>query len=467
MKKILFVIALLTTISLNAQHAWRVGDTLDGRYSRDTDYFYQWWCDSVDRDAPLLLNAGFLGPDDGWRVRYNYTDRPLQIAGLAACFYFPDWMGSISDTFMTLPEYLLLFDATPDSFALKAQVPIQLSIPHRYMSIYNHGSDMDCCVRYFDQPITLHLYEYYFDKPITVEDSFYVGGTNHNGTATEWIDIGDTSIAISIHTNGPLYYGSIEMHQYKGALDPYFGMGYPCDTSTCPYLPDQLYRVWKAYNANVGAGDTVYRIQNDFLVVLPIIDPDPSTLTCHDIDSPYVSIISPGNVHISWDSSEHQIAWEVSYCPEDSNPENGIIVNCTSPSCDITVPDLTTSWKAYVRALCSYANDRYTLYSDWGEGSYIYRHTPQGPDEEGISDTPNPDGNIITLRPNPAKDNVQLLSDYELSSVEIADGLGRIILSLPAEGHSIVIDISSLAKGSYVVIAHSSLGSSTQRLLVE
>ena len=90
MKKIIFVIAFLSTLSLNAQHAWRVGDTVQGRYTRDTDYFYQWWCDSVDRDAPLLLISDFLGPIDGWRVRYNYTDRPLRIAGLAACIN-PYW----------------------------------------------------------------------------------------------------------------------------------------------------------------------------------------------------------------------------------------------------------------------------------------------------------------------------------------------------------------------------------------
>ena len=60
MKKIIFVIVFLSTLSLNAQHAWRVGDTVQGRYTRDTDYFYQWWCDSVDRDAPLLLISDFL-----------------------------------------------------------------------------------------------------------------------------------------------------------------------------------------------------------------------------------------------------------------------------------------------------------------------------------------------------------------------------------------------------------------------
>ena len=475
MKKIIFVIAFLSTLSLNAQHAWRVGDTVQGRYTRDTDYFYQWWCDSVDRDAPLLLDVMFLGPVDGWRVRYNYTDRPLRIAGLAACFYFPDWIldsnGFPPDSIMTLPEYLLLFDATPDSFALKAQVPIQLSIPHRYMSFYNH-SPTGCCERYFDRPGTHHLYEYYFDKPITVEDSFYVGGTNHNGTAIQWVDHGDTSYAISIHTNGPLYYGSIEMNRYKGPVDYYLGMGYPCDTNTCPYLPDQLYRVWQAYNAQVGAGDTVYRLQNDFLVVLPIIDPDPSSLTCHEITSPYVSIISPGSVHITWDSNDYQIAWEVSYCPEGVSPDAGTIIYCTSPSCDITVPDLTTSWKVYVRGVCSYCNGLHTVYGDWNQGSYIYRYHPQDPEdpedpEEGIGDTPNSDGNNLTLHPNPAKDQVQLLSAYELSKVEIADGLGRIILSLPAEGHSSVIDISPLPKGSYVVMAYSSLGISTQRLLVE
>lgn len=471
MKKIIFVIAFLSTLSLNAQHAWVVGDTLQGRYSRDTDYFYQWWCDSLDRDAPLNFYPGFLGPVDGWRVRYNYTDRPLRIAGLAACIY-PYWFdltGSISDTFMTLPEYLLLFDATPDSFALKAEVPIHLSIPHRYLSIYNHQSDATCCRLYWDGPSTYYLYEYFFDKPITVEDSFYVGGTNHNGTAIRWIQVGDTVVPQSIHTNGPLYYGQIEMHMYKGPLDPYYGMGYPCDTNTCPYLPDQLYRVFIADNAEVGAGDTVYRLQNDFLVVLPIIDPDPATLTCHEIASPHVSVISPGSVHITWDSNDYQIAWEVSYCPEGANPDVGTIVYCTSPSCDITVPDLTISWKVYVRGICSYCNGLHTVYGDWNQGTYIYRYHPQDPDDpdESIGDSPNPDGNILTLHPNPAKDHVQLLSAYELSKVEIADGLGRIILSLPAEGHSTVIDISPLAKGSYVVMAHTSLGISTQRLLVE
>ncbi len=73
---------------------------------------------------------------------------------------------------------------------------------------------------------------------------------------------------------------------------------------------------------------------------------------------------------------------------------------------------------------------------------------------------------MLTLRPNPANTNVQLhLTAGTLKQVTILDQLGRTVLS-PTTLQGDVLDISTLAAGSYVVRVMTEGGVATQRLVV-
>ena len=73
---------------------------------------------------------------------------------------------------------------------------------------------------------------------------------------------------------------------------------------------------------------------------------------------------------------------------------------------------------------------------------------------------------VLTLRPNPATTQVQIhLTAGTLNQVMVQDQLGRTVLQT-ASLNGDVLDISSLAAGSYVVRVTTESGVATQRLAV-
>ena len=54
-----------------------------------------------------------------------------------------------------------------------------------------------------------------------------------------------------------------------------------------------------------------------------------------------------------------------------------------------------------------------------------------------------------------------------MTYIELIDAQGRLALSYQADGDTVLLDISRLTKGSYVVKVHSERGTSTHRLVVE
>ena len=187
-KALLIMICVLAAAGVSAQsHTFR-----------DTSYVPYW---QFDYDAWVMedpihngkifyphpcrpYTRGVLCRDD--LLQYNYTDNPagMKLVGLSAhvCLI----RAQISPNAPS--EYLLLYEATPDSFTLKAQVQWDESDTAgrpdgSYMvnTINCHNnSNIDGISTYYYADVTpyaIKIYDYYFDKPITVYDSFYVGGT--------------------------------------------------------------------------------------------------------------------------------------------------------------------------------------------------------------------------------------------------------------------------------------------------
>ena len=113
--------------------------------------------------------------------RYDIPGDSLRIIGLAGVFGIADpSLGTIpyADTVTMegrLPEYLQLYECTPDTVTLIKQMSWRYGDERCRISLIADGHRQ----RYPG------LYEVYFDEPITVRDSFYVGGTEEND---DWID---------------------------------------------------------------------------------------------------------------------------------------------------------------------------------------------------------------------------------------------------------------------------------------
>ena len=75
----------------------------------------------------------------------------------------------------------------------------------------------------------------------------------------------------------------------------------------------------------------------------------------------------------------------------------------------------------------------------------------------------------VRLQPNPARTHVVVEAECAIKHVELADMSGRVLLSERYDGQaqSVTLDVSSLAKGSYVVKVKTERDESAQKLLVE
>ena len=75
----------------------------------------------------------------------------------------------------------------------------------------------------------------------------------------------------------------------------------------------------------------------------------------------------------------------------------------------------------------------------------------------------------VRLQPNPARTQVVVEAECAIKHVELADMSGRVLLSERYDGQaqSVTLDVSRLAKGSYVVKVKTERDESAQKLLVE
>ena len=71
------------------------------------------------------------------------------------------------------------------------------------------------------------------------------------------------------------------------------------------------------------------------------------------------------------------------------------------------------------------------------------------------------------MMPNPSSGQVTVLSSYRLSRVVVYDLRGHAVLEHADAGLATTIDVSTLAKGIYVVAIHTPAGIATKRLVVE
>jgi len=200
-------------------------------------------------------------------------------------------------------------------------------------------------------------------------------------------------------------------------------------------------------------------------IVVTVVNPNGSTdenannnsvsISCNAIVGPTVIV----NVDITFDDYSEETSWEIvqnGNVLASSNglyPAGGTSVSesvCLAPGCyDFVISD------DYGDGLCcAYGNGSYEVSNAAGTslaagGNFTDSETTNfcvsGSSVEMISET------VITLYPNPAQNEIQLIGALANSSLYIIDVAGNIVFSTKTLSANVKVDTSSLSNGYYIV----------------
>lgn len=454
MKKILFFLALGLALAANAQTPkWGYGDIMYPQTSPDTTYFYQWSCQGwgPGLEHPGIEISGLGLPNCEAVLQYNFTSEPTAIMGVAVSFYLIDRSTNRTMDTLWIPEYVRLYDATPDSFPLKAEKEIHIEDPHRsmFISFYQGLRNSDCsCLG--GAVATVPIYEYYFDKPVVVDDSFYVGMTS-----------------LTIRT----CYEDLQQFipSYTGGINGFHAF----DNADCDQIPLQRIRLLNRGSRSMHIPE--YEEWNYFLMMYPLLEPSREA-KCRSIENFHlVSINNDRQPLLAWNGDRTHTYWEVSFGPQGTEPDRGTRFTASSPSILLDSIENNTHYVAYVRAYCEFQG--HENYTDWSDGIDIYRrwvpdNPPDNPPDTSNSQPqtithPKADNSFVTLVPNPASSLTQVISGYALQGFDLVDMHGRTVKSGSLDGHSATIDLDDCPKGVFVALIRTAGGTAAKRLVVE
>ena len=459
MKKIaLVVVAVLVAVGVAAQsHSFR-----DTSYVRYEQFDFDAWVYSDPHHHGKGINYGILYPsphaplvsDDV--VQYNYTDSPtgVKIVGLSAVIHRES--GDVLTYPMNPPEYLLLYDASTDTFELKAMVQWEETDTagrpfYEYMS-NAVSSDYQPHIYSGSGAPLIRLFDHYFDKPIVLYDSFYVGATSRF-----WL------------------YSPLE------AIPPSQSR---YTTHITESFPDTNYLIslWKIYHhSSLGGTYIPYQwhwvMSDQFLMVLPIIEVV-DTSFANAPECPRVSgLFLRGNytdtVTLQWEQDSLHREFELSYGRDGIAPEDGTIVRLNNTTrwqfTDTAYCD--TPMVAYLRTVC---REYDTLrWSDWSSMRWqLHYERPADTTQHEEIEVPDDRSDLsrfVRLMPNPASGSVVVMSSYGIDGLEVYDVRGNRVLEHKVEGRgrSVGFDVTGWTKGTYVVLVHTPTGIATKRLVVE
>lgn len=473
MKKItLFAISAIviaSSVMSQNQYYYNEGDTIHGR---DTIYHYQWWSEQwLASDSMHKLHTNvyaywfdhFLSNIHGRVVRYCYTEQPLKIVGISTslyhCYLGDDPLHLINYNHM-IPvdspperqEYVLLYEADTayPNFYEVARLPFDYSKPPRYMTLDLRWSQNYCCSTAPDRQQTIPVREFYFDKPITVHDSFYVG---HTANTNWWPDPDTIDYAAGVRSWSLLYV-------------PFTTHAFPCteETMNCDSLPFQLYRA-KQDDYVIGEFDSNWHYYRGatFMLDFPIVEIDssfydgPPQYVCPPATNLRVAQAQDGMAVLLWNTHADHVGWQVSYGPAGTPPDSGTLVDCPIQVAQLHGLDTCTQYVAYVRGICNHDS---TMYSEWSD-SVVFNSCGQ----LGM-ETPDPGiAQLVTILPNPASSQVQLLSSFELRAVTVYDLQGRTIMEEECSGHNATFSVNGWDDGLYIAVIHTAGGIFSKKLL--
>lgn len=193
-------------------------------------------------------------------------------------------------------------------------------------------------------------------------------------------------------------------------------------------------------------------------IIFPIIEPDFDTVIehCQSVENVRMAGSTDSSATLMWDAG-NSVRWEVKYGILGMDWEDYFTVATPVPTVTLTGLHPGVQYRAYVRGWC----DCDSSYSDWSPRLlFSVEHT------EGLSQ-PGTVGRYTCLMPNPARERVSVVSSYKMSRIEVYDLNGRKVLEEEVDGISAVLDVSGLARGTYIAAIYLPHGVATKKLTVE
>ena len=460
---LIIYLALPFVVIAQNQYYFNEGDTI---YGRDTTYFYQWWSDQWLASSPMnkiysSIDAGIGFYIHGRVLQYNFTDHPLNVVGIATSIY--GYNGNFyqpSDSTPDRQEYVLLYEAdtSRQQFYEIGRLPIDFTKPARYMKTDQRYNNNTCCNIAPNSSKIIKIREYYFDKPLTVRDSFYVGHTTNNNF---WPD--------PEHT-GNWDWGVICCaYQYASGSSRLNDC--PSDELDCDTLPFQQFKYkqddFMLFPNGIDSSRWYYCRIPVFVIEFPIIEIDssfydgPQQYVCPQVQNFRIAQAAEGSVVFLWDTHGDHQYWQMSYGPAGTEPDDGTIIYCPMQVGQIMGVDSCKDYVVYIRAVCDHDS---IVYSEWSEPLMFNICDTSGTGTESIESGL---GQYIQVFPSPASDQVQMMSSFELRSIEVYDLQGRTLLNIPCEGHTAAFDVEGWPKGMYVAIVRTSAGNFAKKIMVK
>ena len=94
--------------------------------------------------------------------------------------------------------------------------------------------------------------------------------------------------------------------------------------------------------------------------------------------------------------------------------------------------------------------------------------TPGPPSDTTLAaSTPGGMDLYVAVQPNPAHERVAVTSSFGLTAIEVYDSRGRQLLSAPASGFKVTLDISAWSRGTYLLRILTPLGPTTRKVIVQ
>ena len=434
----------------------RTGDTI--QYDSPI-YYHGWWGFEESyhsRGQTAKIASGVLSCKE--ELSYHFTPVPLEVIGVAVATPVRPWDQS-TQTFVppTRQEYLLIYEATPDSIFKVVKIPIDpYADTSRFIHIRgrvhrgNESADTSRCCDGVRMDWLIPLTEYYLDSPVVVYDSFYVGISDYS----------DDFPPFSVCHPYSIIHASYD-HARNGCErdDDVPSQG----VSTNCYLNwPEIFIGYSYINVTgVPAGDTVYTNSNFIPLVFPIIQVDttvPPAEYCPPVENLQVHNLGGGTVEVSWDAHpDHRYGYDV---------QTGLFgqplsawTTIYSEQNFVQIPGLQVGRGYYVRVR-AYCDVEEVDISKWCQELMIIVG-----DTADVGVHPSPLSQHTTVAPNPVTHSVTVSSDYVILSLDLYDAAGRHLWNQPVSSRSTTLDVSHYAAGRYLLMVTTPQGTTPKALV--
>ncbi|MCR5424827.1 MAG: T9SS type A sorting domain-containing protein [Bacteroidales bacterium] len=409
-------------------------------------------------------------------VYYNYTPRPIKVVGMATNIkpvYLCRPGLQVSPNLPDSTEYLLFYDARPDTFVCRQRNAFYFNDSVRLVRLHCRDTSNyfhQCCKDTTEYYVTEPFFESYFERPFLVKDSFYLGGTCYSAdgfyTSGAYLHL-DTSSSASApmfwSDHAGLQWFDDEVYIYQLKLD------------TCPEItslakarytrqplqsedPNRFIPYQWTYHIQHGQTPHVYPIYEEM---------------CPVVEGVHVEHSQSDEVTVTWNAHGSHTTWMVTYGPLGMPRDSFAVVACLQPSITVTGLDSTRIYDISVQAQCDYNASDYEFYdadvfgnhdttfvSEQGKHLYL-----RGGNLVSINDVTPDDG--ITLRPNPADRQVTVSATMPIKHVEVYDLAGRLVEARQPSGNTLQLDLKSYPSGTYLVKITTATGTTTKKLVVK